>query len=235
MRSSLKAVEKKRAYEDIVQQVVTLIEGGKLKRGDQLPSERELTEAFKVSRTTVREAIRTLESMQLLQCLQGNGTYILASSEEALIRPLAAALFDNDKDNIRDLFYVRKVIEPHIAQLAAENATPQEIQKIEGILRRHRECIEHGKSYAETNSLFHRSVARASKNSVIERLFLAMIDLLRRSPETDLSAGDPLRRAMISLEGHQRVISAIKSGDADAAKESMLQHIEDMEKIVFGK
>lgn len=235
MRTSLKVVEKKRAYEDIVQQVVALIEGGKLKRGDQLPSERELTEAFKVSRTTVREAIRTLESMQLLQCLQGSGTYILASSEEALIRPLAAALFDNDKDNIRDLFYVRKVIEPHIARLAAENATPQEIEKIEGILRRHRECIEHGKSYAEANSVFHRSVARASKNSVIERLFLAMIDLLRRSPETDLSAGDPFRRAKLSLEGHQRVISAIKSGDADAAQESMLQHIEDMEKMVFNK
>ncbi|MBU3931339.1 MAG: GntR family transcriptional regulator, partial [Proteobacteria bacterium] len=83
-------VEKKRAYQDIVQQVLVLIEEGKLKRGDHLPSERELTETFKVSRTTVREAIRTLESMKLLQSRQGNGTYVLASSEEALIQPLAA-------------------------------------------------------------------------------------------------------------------------------------------------
>ena len=133
MRTSLKAVEKKRAYEDIVQQVLTLIENGKLKRGDQLPSERELTETFKVSRTTVREAIRTLESMKLLQCRQGNGTYVLASSEEALIQPLAAALF-NAKDDIRDIFYIRKIIEPHVAQLAAENATPQEIEEMEKIL-----------------------------------------------------------------------------------------------------
>jgi GntR family transcriptional repressor for pyruvate dehydrogenase complex len=58
----LKAVEKKKAYEDIVQQIRTLIEEGKLKRNDQLPSERELSETFRVSRTTVREAIRTLES-----------------------------------------------------------------------------------------------------------------------------------------------------------------------------
>ncbi|MBU1150080.1 MAG: GntR family transcriptional regulator, partial [Proteobacteria bacterium] len=123
-----------------MQQVLVLIEEGKLKRGDHLPSERELTETFKVSRTTVREAIRTLESMKLLQSRQGNGTYVLASSEEALIQPLAAALF-KEKDDIRDIFYIRKIIEPHVAELAAENATPQEIEEMERILRKQEECI----------------------------------------------------------------------------------------------
>jgi len=78
-QSMLKAVQKKRAYEDIVRQVITLIGEGKLKQGDQLPSERDLTKIFKVSRTTVREAIRTLESMKLLLCRQGMGTYVLVS------------------------------------------------------------------------------------------------------------------------------------------------------------
>src|SRR4030042_3834007 len=140
MKVSLRAVEKKRAYEDIVQQVLTLIEDGKLKRGDQLPSERELTETFKVSRTTVREAIRTLESMKLLQCRQGTGTYVLASSEEALIQPLAAALF-NKKDDIRDIFFIRRIIEPHVAQLAAEHATSQEIEEMERMLQEQERCI----------------------------------------------------------------------------------------------
>ena len=79
----LKPVEKKRAYEDIVKQIRTLIEAGKLKRNDQLPSERELSETFRVSRTTVREAIRTLESTKCLQSRQRKGTYVIASSEEA--------------------------------------------------------------------------------------------------------------------------------------------------------
>jgi len=78
MKAALKVVEKKWAYEYIVQQVFSLIESGNSKRGDKLPSERELAEIFKVSRTTVREAIRTLESMKILQCRQGKGTYILA-------------------------------------------------------------------------------------------------------------------------------------------------------------
>ena len=123
MKSSLKAIGKKRAYEDIVQQVLNLIEKGKLKRGDQLPSERELTEAFKVSRTTVREAIRTLESMKLLQCRQGDGIYAIVTAEEALIQPLAAALF-NSNDDIRDIFYIRKIIESHMSLLHQRSFSP---------------------------------------------------------------------------------------------------------------
>jgi GntR family transcriptional regulator, transcriptional repressor for pyruvate dehydrogenase complex len=232
MKTSLRAVEKKRAYEDIVQQVLTLIEEGKLKRGDQLPSERELTETFKVSRTTVREAIRTLESMKLLQCRQGNGTYVLASSEEALIQPLAAALF-NAKDDIRDIFYIRKIIEPHVAHLAAENATPQEIEALEKILNEQEVCIERGESVVETNSLFHNHLAGAAKNRVMERLLLALIDLLHQSREEYLMEDERNKRAESSLEGHKKILTAIKKGDCDVALKSMLQHLEDIEGIIF--
>src|SRR5450759_500427 len=161
----LKPVEKKKAYEDIVHQIRTLIEEGKLKRNDQLPSERELSETFRVSRTTVREAIRTLESMKLLQSRQGDGTYVLVSSAEALIQPLAAALF-NEKDDIRDIFYIRKIIEPHVAELAAENATPQEIEEMGKILRKQEECIGQGENIIETDSAFHNLMANATKNRV---------------------------------------------------------------------
>ncbi|MEK6653851.1 MAG: FadR/GntR family transcriptional regulator [Thermodesulfobacteriota bacterium] len=234
MRTSLRVVEKKKAYEDIVQQVLVLIEEGKLKRGDQLPSERELTEAFKVSRTTVREAIRTLESMKLLQSRQGNGTYVLVSSEEALIQPLAAALF-NKKDDIRDIFYIRKIIEPHVAELAAENATPQEIEEMERILRKQEECIGHRENIIETNSAFHNLIVKATKNRVMERLIVVLIDLLKKSREKSLMEDENDERAKRSLEGHHRVLYAIKNGDGDAARKSMLQHLEDIEGIIFNK
>jgi GntR family transcriptional repressor for pyruvate dehydrogenase complex len=234
MKTSLRAVEKKRAYEDIVQQVLTLIENGKLKRGDQLPSERELTETFKVSRTTVREAIRILESMKLLQCRQGNGTYVLASSEEALIQPLAAALF-NAKDDIRDIFYIRKIIEPHVAHLAAENATLQEIEALEKILNDQEVCIGRGESVLETNSLFHNHLAGAAKNRVMERLLLALIDLLHQAREEYLMEDERNKRAQSSLEGHKKILAAVKEGDCDVALKSMLQHLEDIEGIIFSQ
>ena len=228
----LKVVEKKRAYEDIVQQILALIEAGKLKRGDQLPAERELTDIFKVSRTTVREAIRTLESMKLLQCRQGNGTYVLASSEEALIQPLAAALF-NEKDDIRDIFFIRRIIEPHVAQLAAENATPQEIEEMERMLQEQERCIRKRVNIIETDSAFHSLLVKATKNRVIERLVLALIDLLRQSREKYLLEDENAERANRSLEGHQRVLSAIKNGDGDVARNSMMMHLEEIEGIIF--
>ena len=230
----LRVVEKKKAYEDIVQQVLVLIEEGKLKRGDQLPSERDLTEAFKVSRTTVREAIRTLESMKLLQSRQGNGTYVVASSEEALIQPLAAALF-KEKDDIRDIFYIRKIIEPHVAELAAGNATPQEIEEMERILQQQEESIGHGENIIETDSAFHNLMVKATKNRVMERLIVALIDLLKQSREKYLTEDENYERATRSLEGHQRVLSAVKKGDGDAARKSMLSHLEDIEGIIFHK
>jgi len=232
MKDSLRAVEKKRAYEDIVQQVVSLIENGKLKRGDQLPSERELTETFKVSRTTVREAIRTLESMKLLECRQGTGNYILASSEEALIQPLASALF-NKKDDIRDIFFIRKILEPHVARLAAENAVPQDIKEMETILLKQEECISRGENIIETDSAFHNLMAKATTNRVMERLITALIGLLRQSREGYLTEDENDIRAKRSLAGHRQILSAIEKGDFTAAQKSMLHHLEEIEKMIF--
>jgi GntR family transcriptional repressor for pyruvate dehydrogenase complex len=230
----LKPVEKKKAYEDIVQQIRTLIEEGNLKRNDQLPSERDLSETFRVSRTTVREAIRTLESMKLLQSRQGDGTYVLVSSAEALIQPLATALF-KEKDDIRDIFTMRKIIEPHVAELAAENATPQEMEELERILRKQEECIGQGENIIETDSAFHNLMAKATKSRVIERLIIALIDLLKQTREQYLSDDENDERARISLKGHQRILAAIKQGNREAARTSMTDHLEGVEKIIFHK
>jgi GntR family transcriptional regulator, transcriptional repressor for pyruvate dehydrogenase complex len=201
-----------------------------LKHGDQLPSERELTDVFKVSRTTVREAIRTLESMKLVQSRQGNGTYILASSEESLVLPLAAALF-TEKDDILDIFYIRKIIEPYIAQKAAQNATPQEVEELEKILLKQAECIERGENIIETDSDFHNLMAKAAKNRVMGRLLIALIDLMRETREEYLMENE--KRAKRSLQGHQRVLDSVRGGNSDAAQKSMLRHLEDIEGIIL--
>ena len=227
----LKAVEKKKAYEDIVKQIRDLIEKGRLKKGDQLPTERELTETFKVSRATVREAIRTLESMMLVESRQGNGTYVLASSEEALVQPLAAALF-HEKDDLMDIFYIRKLIEPSIAQLAAGNATRDEIRELEEILGKQEQDIENGVNSLETDSAFHTILARMAKNRALGRLLLALVDLLEETREEYLQNGV---RAKESLHGHQKILAAIKNSDCAAARQSMVRHLEGVEELLFRK
>ncbi len=134
----LKEVRKKRAYEDIVTQIHDLIKKGRLKQHDQLPNEKELSETFKVSRSTVREAILSLETMRLVERRQGDGTYVIATSEEALVQPLASTLY-GEKDDLIDIFFLRKIIEPEVAHIAAENATAEEIEELEKILREQEE------------------------------------------------------------------------------------------------
>ena len=227
----LKAVEKKRAYEDIVKQILSLIEKGKLKRGDQLPVERELSDTFKVSRATVREAIFSLESMRLVQRRQGDGTYVIASSEEALVQPLAAALF-HEKDDIIDIFFVRKIIEPEVAQLASENRTSEEIDELEEILKEQEKEVESGKNPIHTDSEFHHLLARMARNRILERLLITIVDLLGKTREKYLQTEE---RKQKSLHGHYEILAAIKNGNGKAARKVMLRHLEDVENAVFNK
>jgi GntR family transcriptional repressor for pyruvate dehydrogenase complex len=227
----LKAVRKKRAYEDIVKQISTLVEKGRFKRGDQLPTERELSETLKVSRSTVREAILSLERMNLVQRRQGDGTYVIASSEEALVQPLAASLF-HEKDDIIDIFSLRKIVEPEVAHLATKNATPEEINELEEVLRDQERELETGESPIHTDSDFHHLLARMARNRVMERLLLALFDLLLKTRERYLQSEE---RKQKSLNGHQHILAAIKSGNGTAARQAMRRHLEDVEDILFQK
>jgi len=227
----LKAVIKKRAYEDIVRQIRHLIEKGKLKRGDQLPAERELSETFRVSRATVREAIFSLETMKLVDRRQGDGTYVIASSEEALVQPLAASLF-LEKDDLIDIFFLRKIVEPEIAQLASENATPEEINELEEILKEQEGEVASGKNPVRTDTNFHHHLARTAKNRVLERLLIALVDLLGRTRERYLQTEERKQR---SLVGHRNILAAIRNGNGRAARRAMRRHLEDVEDILFKK
>ena len=227
----LKAIRKKRAYEDIVKQIRHLIEKGKLKRGDQLPTERELSETLKVSRTTVREAIFSLESIKLVQRRQGDGTYVIASSEEALVQPLASALF-HEKDDMMDILFIRKIIEPEVAHLAAKNATPEEIEELEKILKKQERETASGESTTRTDSNFHHLLVHMTKNKALERLLLALFDLLEKTREKYFQTEE---RKQKSLDGHQNIFTAIKSGNPKAAREAMRRHIENVENILFKK
>ena len=227
----LKAVEKKRAYEGIVKQILGLIEKGKLKRGDQLPVERELSETFKVSRATVREAIFSLESMKLVQRRQGDGTYVIASSEEALVQPLAAALF-HEKDDIIDIFFIRKIVEPEVAQLASEQAMPEEVSELEEILKEQERELRSGENPVQTDAEFHHVLARMARNRVLERLLLAFVDLMGETREKYLQTEE---RKEKSLQGHQAILEAIRNGNGKAARQAMRRHLEEVEDTLVKK
>jgi GntR family transcriptional repressor for pyruvate dehydrogenase complex len=135
MTDLLKEVDKKKIFQEIVKQIHQLIKNGSLKAGDRLPPERDLAELFKVSRASVREAIRYLESAGLVRARVGDGTYIETASLENLVEPLATVI-TGERENLAELFAIRKMIEPQLTGLAARNITDQQLIELGMILVR---------------------------------------------------------------------------------------------------
>ncbi len=130
---SLEPVRSTRIYEEIVRQIRILIADGHLKSGDRLPPERDLAERFRVSRTSVREAMRALESRGLIGIRPGEGAFVREVSVEALVEPLALVILAQ-RETIADLYEARRLLEPPIAGLAARRASPEEVADMTRIL-----------------------------------------------------------------------------------------------------
>jgi GntR family transcriptional repressor for pyruvate dehydrogenase complex len=225
----LKAIKRTRIHEEVVNQIHELIREGRFKAGDQLASERELAETFKVSRTSVREALRALETQGLIVTRSGMGTFVADLPTESLVAPLAKFLIE-EKNALADIFEMRKLIEPQIAALAAERATEEEIERMRGILEKQREQIRQGATGVEADTEFHFAIGKATQNQALQRLASALMDLLSHSREESLQTPG---RDEASLTSHYGILKAIEEHDADRAREAMIEHITKIEQNVL--
>jgi GntR family transcriptional repressor for pyruvate dehydrogenase complex len=221
----LKVVKKIRLYEEVLEQLHLLIEEGKLKAGDRLPSERELAETFRVSRSSVREAIRTLEREGFVISRPGSGTFIAAVDVEALIQPLAS-LISQGKNALVDLFEMRRLVEPSIAALAAERATPADVTRLREILTAQEQQMRHGASAVESDAAFHFAIGQGTHNTALQRLVASIVDILKPAREKSLQTPG---RAHKSLASHREILAAIERHDPEVARQAMLRHIEAVE------
>jgi GntR family transcriptional regulator, transcriptional repressor for pyruvate dehydrogenase complex len=226
----LSPIKSTRIYQEIVRQVKGMIAEGRLKSGDQLPPERDLAEKFVVSRTSVREALRALESLGLVQIRPGEGTFVREVSIETLIEPLALIMV-SQREAIGELFEARRLLEPTIAALAATRATPEEIHEMERILEQQAKEVATGKTGLTEDAAFHAAIGTAAHNRAITRIAHAVMDLLTQSREDSLNTpGRPNR----SHEDHKRIVAAIAARDEEGARRAMLGHLEAVEALVLG-
>jgi GntR family transcriptional repressor for pyruvate dehydrogenase complex len=222
-------VKSTRIYEEIVRQIKSMIGEGRLKSGDQLPPERDLAEKFLVSRTSVREALRALESVGLIEIRPGEGTFVREVSVDALVEPLALVLL-SQREMIGELFEARRLLEPAIAALAARRATREEVQEMERLLDEQAREIHAGNTGLAQDAAFHAAIGTAAHNRAITRIVHAVMDLLAQSREEAISTpGRPTR----SHEDHRRILDAIRAGDAGGAERAMLDHVVAVEGLVL--
>jgi len=226
----LEPIKSARIYAEIVRQVKQLIAEGKLKSGDRLPPERDLAEKFVVSRTSVREALRALESRGLIEIRAGDGAFVRDISVETLIEPLALVILPH-REAVGELFEARRLLEPAIATLAARRATPEEIAEMERILKAQGKEVAEGRTGVAQDAAFHAALAGSAHNRAISRIVNALMDLLTQSREESLQTpGRPAR----SHRDHLRILEAIRRRDEMAAHRTVLDHLIAVEGLVMG-
>jgi GntR family transcriptional regulator, transcriptional repressor for pyruvate dehydrogenase complex len=230
VKSDFELIRRNKVYEEVAKQIERLILK-KLKPGDKLPSERELAETLRVSRSSIRDAIRGLELMGLVEPRQGAGTIVRETSVDALVNPFANAL-KRRQEMVSELLDFRQMLEPPLAARAATHASAEDVSEMEEILQRQEQKQSEGEAAVAEDTEFHYSIALASGNGVVLKVLDIVMDLLRETRERSLQVeGRPQK----SLAGHRRILAAIKRHDAEAAKAAMRRHIEDVEEIVLNK
>jgi GntR family transcriptional repressor for pyruvate dehydrogenase complex len=220
-----KAVQSSRLYAQIVQQIEESILNGALKPGDQLPPERELALRFGVSRTAVREAVRTLHQRGLLEAYSGRGTFVTNGTSQAIRSSLDLMMKISQPAGPTFLVEVREILEPEIAALAAARCEEVHLAMMrEAIAVMDRERSD-GDAFIEADLDFHLALAEAAANPLILSLIDSIGGLLREQ-----------RMRIFYVEGgpergqfhHKRILEAVEQRNPERAREAMRAHLQQV-------
>ncbi len=225
----VKPVGRKSIYEDIVLQIKKMLETGELAPGDKLPPERSLAEMFAVSRNSVREAIKALAEQDVLESRQGAGTFVREQSTGGML-PDFSRIVTDEGALVRDVFEVRKLLEPEIAAMAAKNASPGEVTRLEAALVEQEVALREGRIAGTHDQRFHKLLAEASGNDVLRAMVTALHDDFTESRADELQSEE---RQQASLAAHRAIVEAVRDGYVMQAEKAMREHLEEIESIVF--
>ena len=217
-------VENKKVYQQVVDQIQNMIFDGSLKAGDKLPTERDMVKLFEVSRTSVREAVRALDILGLVECRQGDGNFIRKDFDTGLFEPLSV-MFKLHNGNALELFKVRKMLEIEAVSLAVEQITEQqknELKTIMGKLSKAKTESEKVKLDAE----FHFKIIEASNNYLLKCFYNAVSSIMKSFISDARKIFLKAEKMNKLSELHKDIFEAIISGKPEQAKESIQKHFD---------
>jgi GntR family transcriptional regulator, transcriptional repressor for pyruvate dehydrogenase complex len=219
-----RAVRTSRLFEQIVEQVEESIRKGQLKIGDQLPAERDLAQRFGVSRTAVREAVKTLREKGLVECYSGRGTFVTSGTSQGMRHSLDS-MVRIDGEGLLHLAELRQVLEPEIAARAATRIDEQLLTTMrEAVIIMDRN-LEDPDAYVEADLDFHLALAEAVGNPLILSLLDSIVGLLREQRSRIFEVdGGPARGQF----HHKRILAAIEKRDPEKAREAMRAHLKQV-------
>lgn len=217
---TIKRIKYHRVYEDVIEQIKNLILEGNLAPGDVLPTERELAQAFGISRGTLREAFRILEREGLIDARPGGGRFLSKALDVAEDKN---RIMDNiERATIMELLEARELFETGIVELAAKRATAEDIEEIEAAFQKWGEIDQESEDRSKPDQAFHLSIAKATHNVVLVNMIELHMDLLQRTLSKTVKI--PGRKSEV-YEEHLLIVQAIKERDPVKAKLALLHHL----------
>jgi GntR family transcriptional repressor for pyruvate dehydrogenase complex len=218
--------------EQIIRQIKSLIDAGHLTSGSRLPGEREFARMLDVSRPSLREALRALSLLGIVEHRPGSGTSLIASADRWPVEPFAI-LFSINKSAMIEIFEARKGMEGMVAGLAARRSSDEDLESMRGALEGMGRSLADPKSYARHERTFHAAIVEAAGNQVIAQVMEMLYRLLeevrdqfyRLRPSTE-----QLREK--DYRNHRRLYQSIAAGDESRAASAMISHLLDFERFL---
>jgi GntR family transcriptional repressor for pyruvate dehydrogenase complex len=212
--------------DQIAERILQMIQDKELKPGDKLPPERELAAMMGVGRPALREALRALSLINVIEIRQGAGAYITDLDTAQLLQHLNF-VFSLDDSAIMDLFDARKIVEVGIIELAAQRIHDDEIVELEACLEKSVQTMHDPGAFLQTDLELHLLIARIARNPIMFRFMESIQELgLASRRRTSYLAGVIEQ----STADHRQIVEALKARDLQAAREAMWQHLNNVEK-----
>jgi GntR family transcriptional repressor for pyruvate dehydrogenase complex len=222
----MQAIQSVRLYEQVASALRKQIVAGELKVGQRLPTEREIAERYCVSRNVVREAIRALTNDGLVIVRQGSGTYVADGTSKALGDSLELAISLGDvADKFLRLIEIRQLIEPGVAALAAEHATPADIEALRREVDIMHSALTDVDTFIAADQRFHVAIAKASGNYLVPLMLNPIVDVLDEQRKKLFFIEDSPTAAQ---DFHRLILSKIEKHDARGAFAAMRAHLEQV-------
>lgn len=226
----IKPIKSKRTTQIILEQIKNLIIDGQLVPGDRFLTEGELTEQFQVSRTSVREALAALSLTGILEIRQGEGIFVKSASPNSVIEPLTF-IFLLEKNQLQNVLEVRKALEVEAVGLAAERRDEEDLVHLQSIIEQMKRDLPEAKHSEQLDLDFHLTLARASKNPLLNRLMNTVQETMGQTLQVTralwLAATEGTTQRL--FEEHNEIYAAIQSQDSHKARNLTYEHLRKVE------
>lgn len=215
-----------KAPEVVVNQLIKLIRSNKLVPGDKLPSERELCKITEVSRPCLREALRALQVMGIIDMRHGSGAFIKQVEPKAILDYLDIA-FMMDELMYDDLFVARKVLEMAAARMAAQFITDAQLLEIEQKINMSVGEVENAKVFMRLDCDIHNMIVHASGNRILQAFVQSLTKPNLYAREITIQDEDSRRQTLLD---HKRILKSLKARDPEKAADSIKVHLDNVER-----